>query len=90
LRAEGVGHLKARQDGRVTFVVYTSDPTFPAPFAPEFELDDDERAQVTVLATKLEKLLSKEGAPPHVLLGAIATLGVSMASSQADDMTVEA
>lgn len=80
LRAEGFGHLKGRADGRVTMVVYLSDPDFPAPAAPEIELDPAERRQADLLALKLAKILGQEGAATNVALGALAKLGLQLSS----------
>jgi hypothetical protein len=81
LRAEGFGHLKGRADGRVTFVVYLSDPEFPAPTSPEIELDAAERREADALASKLAKLVGHEGAAKNVALGALAKLGLQLSMS---------
>lgn len=80
LRAEGLGHLKGRADGRVTMVVYVSDPDYPAPAAPEIELDPAEHRQADQLASKIAKILGQEGAPTNVALGALAKLGLQLSA----------
>lgn len=80
LRAEGFGHLKGRADGRLTMVVYVSDPEFPAPVASEIELDPSERLQAELLVSKLAQILSQEGAPSNVALGALAKLGLQLSA----------
>lgn len=81
LRSEGLAHLQGRADGRVTMTVYLSDPSFPAPAAPHFELDVQEREEARRLASKIEALLNQEGATSHIALGAIAHLGLSLADA---------
>ena len=78
LRVEGLCHLKGRNDGRTTLVVFISDPAYPEPAAPEIELDADEMRHASQLALKLADLLGKEGASPQVSLGALAKLGLSL------------
>lgn len=82
LRAEGFGHLKGRTDGRVTMVVYMSDPSFPEPVTSEIELDPAERQKADELCLKLVALLGKEGAADKVALGAIAKLGMTLNAEQ--------
>ena len=79
LRAEGFGHLKGRGDGRVTLVVYMSDPAYPEPVASEVELDAGERKAAEELSTKLAAVISKAGAADHIALGALARLGLTLA-----------
>lgn len=79
LRAEGFGHLKGRGDGRVTLVVYMSDPAYPEPIAREVELDALERKAAEELSAKLAAVISKAGAADHVALGALAKLGLALA-----------
>lgn len=82
LRAEGLGHLKGRADGRVTMVVYVSDPDYPAPAAPEIELDPAEHRQADQLASKIARILGQEGAPTNVALGALAKLGLQLSAPE--------
>jgi hypothetical protein len=79
LKAEGFGHLKGRGDGRVTLVVYMSDPAYPEPVASEVELDALERKAAEELSAKLAAVISKAGAADHVALGALAKLGLTLA-----------
>ena len=79
LRAEGFGHLKGRGDGRVTLVVYMSDPAYPEPVASEVELDAGERKAAEELSTKLAAVISKAGAADRIALGALARLGLTLA-----------
>lgn len=81
LRAEGFGHLKGRADGRVTMVVYMSDPSYPAPATPEIELDPAEDLQATKLANKIAAIVEKEGAAQNIALGALAKLGLSLVAA---------
>ena len=80
LRVEGLCHLKGRTDGRTTLAVFISDPDFPEPASPEFELDVDEHRHATQLAQKLAELIGREGASRQVALGAVAKLGLSLSS----------
>ena len=79
LKAEGFGHLKGRGDGRLTLVVYMSDPAYPEPIASEVELDAFERKAAEELSAKLAAVISKAGAADHVALGALAKLGLTLA-----------
>jgi hypothetical protein len=79
LKAEGFGHLKGRGDGRLTLVVYMSDPAYPEPVASEIELDALERQAAEELSRKLAALISNVGAADHVALGALAKLGLILA-----------
>jgi hypothetical protein len=67
--------------------VYLSDPSFPAPAAPHFELDMQEREEARQLASKIEALIGREGASSHIALGAIAHLGLSLADTAEVDET---
>lgn len=79
LKAEGLGHLKGRGDGRLTLVVYMSDPDYPEPVASEVELDAIERKAAEELSAQLAALITKAGAADNVALGALAKLGLSFA-----------
>lgn len=79
LKAEGFGHLKGRSDGRLTFVVYMSDPAYPEPIASEVELDAAECKAAEELSAKLAAVISKAGAADHIALGALAKLGLTLA-----------
>lgn len=79
LKAEGFGHLKGRGDGRVTMVVYMSDPAYPEPVASEIELDAAERKAADELSAKLAAVITKVGVADHVALGALAKLGLTLA-----------
>ncbi|GGH27707.1 hypothetical protein GCM10007036_36420 [Alsobacter metallidurans] len=79
LKAEGFGHLKGRSDGRLTLVVYMSDPAYPEPVASEVELDALERKAAEELSAKLAAVISKAGAADHVALGALAKLSLTLA-----------
>lgn len=83
LRAEGFGHLKGRADGRVTMVVYMSDPMYPAPAASEIDLDENENRQADELARRLAAMVIKEGVPNNIALGALAKLGLSLTGAVA-------
>jgi len=85
LRAEGFAHLKGRADGRVTMVVYMSDPAFPAPISPEIELDVIEHQQADALASKFAQLLEREGTSNNVAIGALAKLGMNLIHLSASD-----
>ncbi|EAT08814.1 putative ATP-binding protein [Sphingomonas sp. SKA58] len=87
LRAEGLAHLKGRADGRITMTVYLSDPSYPAPAAPHFELDTQEREAARDLAAKIEALIGLEGASSHIALGALAHLGLALADAADIDET---
>ena len=82
LRAEGFGHLKDRTDGRVTMVVYMSDPSYPEPVTSEIQLDPAERQRAEELYLKLAALVGREGAADNVALGALAKLGLSLTAEQ--------
>jgi hypothetical protein len=82
LRAEGFGHLKGRTDGRVTMVVYMSDPSYPEPVTSEIQLDPAERQKAEELYLKLAALVGREGAADNVALGALAKLGLSLNADQ--------
>jgi hypothetical protein len=84
LRAEGFGHLKGRTDGRVTMVVYMSDPSFPEPVTSEIELDASERKVADDLCDKIAALIGREGAAKNVAIGALAKLGISLNNGKAD------
>jgi hypothetical protein len=90
LRSEGLAHLKGRSDGRVTMTVYVSDPSFPAPAAPHFELDAQEREEARQLASKMEALIGRERVSSNIALGALAHLGLSLANSAGVDETSSA
>jgi len=90
LKSEGFGHLKGRKDGRVTMVVYMSDPKYPAPSTPEIELDAAEDRLAEDLSRKLGALLLKAGAPSNVALGALAKLGLSLAQPEVASEQVRA
>jgi hypothetical protein len=79
LRAEGLAHLKGREDGRTTLTVYMSDPSFPEPAAPHFELDAEERREASEVAARVGALLSDLGVKPHIAMGALAQLGLLLA-----------
>ena len=87
LRSEGLAHLKGRADGRVTMTVYLSDPSYPAPAAPHFELDTQEREAARMLAAKIDALIVGEGASSHIALGALAQLGLALAETAEIDET---
>jgi energy-coupling factor transporter ATP-binding protein EcfA2 len=79
LKAEGFGHLKGRGDGRLTLVVYMSDPAYPEPVASEVELDALERKAAEELSAKLAAVITSAGAADRIALGALAKLGLTLA-----------
>lgn len=87
LRSEGLAHLKGRADGRVTMTVYVSDPSYPLPAAPHFELDTQEREAARMLAAKIDALIVGEGASSQIALGALAQLGLALAETAEIDET---
>ena len=67
--------------------VYLSDPSYPAPAAPHFELDTQEREAARMLAAKIDALIVGEGASSHIALGALAQLGLALAETAEIDET---
>lgn len=81
LRAEGLAHLKGRGDKQTSMAVYISDPSYPAPISPHIELNFSERARAQDLAVEFGALIERAGVSPTVAFGAIACLGLSLAST---------
>ena len=85
LRAEGLAHVKGRPDERIMMSVYVSDPSYPAPVAPHFQLSSSERAEAEDLADKIKVLINSAGSPENVAMGALARLSVSLAARMEND-----
>lgn len=66
--------------GRTAFAIYMSDPSFPAPVAPELDLDAEERRHADALAVKLRALLDAEAQSSAIALGALAQVGLHVSS----------
>ena len=67
--------------------VYLSDPSYPAPAAPHFELDTQQREAAKKLAAKIKALIGREGASSYIALGALAHLGLALADTADVDET---
>jgi hypothetical protein len=78
LKAEGFGRLKDREDGRVAFAVYISDPRYPEPQSREIELTPDERRAAESLASQLGAVVERHGASRDIAIAALASLGLSL------------
>lgn len=82
LKAEALGHLKGRADGRVGLAVYISDPAFPEPQVREIDLCSSDREIANALAARLRAVMTSEGVSREVAIAAVASLGLGL---QADD-----
>lgn len=85
LKAEGFGRLKDREDGRVAFAVYISDPRYPEPQSREIELTPDERQAADRLAAQLGAVLQSQGASRDIAIAALASLGLKLGDPVAAD-----
>lgn len=82
LKAEALGHLKGRADGRVGVAVYISDPSYPEPQVQEIDLSSADREIAQALAVRLRAMMASEGVSREVAIAAVASLGLGL---QADD-----
>jgi hypothetical protein len=80
LKTETFNRGAAGGAGRTAFAIYMSDPSFPAPMAPELDLDADERRHADALALKLRALLDAEAQSSAIALGALAQVGLHLSS----------
>lgn len=80
LKTETFNRGAAGGAGRTAFAIYMSDPSFPAPMAPELDLDADERRHADALAVKLRALLDAEAQSSAIALGALAQVGLHLSS----------
>lgn len=87
LKTETFNRGAAGGAGRTAFAIYMSDPSFPAPMAPELDLDAEERRHADALAAKLRALLEAEAPSSAIALGALAQVGLHLSS---DHQTLEA
>lgn len=87
LKTETFNRGAAGGAGRTAFAIYMSDPSFPAPMAPELDLDADERRHADALAIKLRALLDAETQSSVIALGALAQVGLRLSS---DHLKLEA
>jgi hypothetical protein len=78
LRAEGLAHVKGRDNARIRLAFYMSDPGRPALVAPEFSVDDLDRQRARGLAAKLRGVIDPRTSP-EVALAAIVELGAMLA-----------
>ena len=85
LRAEGLAHVKGRPDERIMMSVYVSDPSYPAPVAPHFQLSSSERAEAVDLGDIINVLINSAGSREYVAMGALARLSVSLAARMEND-----
>jgi hypothetical protein len=84
LKAEGLGHLKNRADGRVGLAVYISDPSYPEPQAYEIDLSSSDRAIADALADRMLELMTAEGTGRDIAIAAIARLGLALHAPEWD------
>lgn len=80
LKTETFNRGAAGGAGRTAFAIYMSDPSFPAPMAPELDLDADERRHADALAIKLRALVDAETQSSAIALGALAQVGLHLSS----------
>jgi hypothetical protein len=78
LKAEGLGHLKGRADGRVGLAVYISDPAYPEPQAHEIDLSEADRRRAEELASRIRALMAADGTSRDIAIAAIASLGLAL------------
>jgi hypothetical protein len=78
LKAEGLGHLKNRADGRVGLSVYISDPAYPEPQAHDIDLSAPDRIVADALAERIRQLMLSEGTSRDIAIAAIANLGLAL------------
>lgn len=84
VRAEAFAHVKGREDGRVTFAFFISDPDKPSPIRPDFEIGSDQKVEVANLVDRMESVLADLGAGRDVALAALAELGARLAGPQSE------
>lgn len=78
LKAEALGHLKGRADGRVGVAVYISDPSYPEPQVQEIDVSVADRELADELAGRLLAVLTQEGVSRDVAIAAVARLGLGL------------
>lgn len=89
LRAEGLAHLKGRNDRQTSVAVYISDPSFPAPMSPYVELSEYDREIAEGLAEEMQQLIDRSAVHPSIAVGAIARLGLTLARELTNDVNLQ-
>lgn len=84
LKAEALGHLKGRTDGRVGLAVYISDPAYPEPQIQEIDLSSTDQDIADALASRLRALMVSEKVSHDVALAALARLGLGLQAARAE------
>jgi hypothetical protein len=81
VKAEGLAHVKGRQDRRQAMSVVFGDSRRPSPINPEFDISIDEQVDVDDLVMQFHALLVKNHVSRDVALAAIAELGSQLAEA---------
>lgn len=78
LKAEGLGHLKNRSDGRIGLAIYISDPAYPEPRTHEVDLSSEDQAVADAFASRLLDLMASEQTSRDMAIAVVARLGLAL------------
>jgi hypothetical protein len=88
VKAEGLAHVKGRDDRRHALALYFGDPKRPSPVTPEIEIAIHQQAEVTRIVTALRAVLDRAKISRDVALAALAELGSELGEPSPSKMSV--
>lgn len=82
VKAEGLAHVKGREDRRISMAIFIGDPSRPSPVKPDIDVAASQRHEIDHLAAELQAVVRRAGVERDVALAALAELGARLAEPE--------